>query len=48
MYINFVLDILTTMVLVLDWKKQRKYDLSLVFAMSPLYLVGNTYFQNLT
>jgi len=28
MYINFHLDILTTVVLVLDWKKQRKDDLS--------------------
>ena len=38
------------MVLVLDWKKQRKDDLSPVFAMSPRYLniVGNTDFQHLT
>ena len=28
MYINFHLDILTTVVLVLDWKKQHKDDLT--------------------
>ena len=46
MYINFHLDILTTVVLVLNWKKQRKDDLSPVFAMSPRYLNidGNTDF----
>ena len=38
MYINFHLDILTTVVLVLDWKKQRKDVLSPVFTMSPRYL----------
>ena len=51
MYINFHLDILTTVVLVLDWKKQRKDDLSPVFATSTLYLNivgGNSDFQNLT
>jgi len=50
MYINFHLDALTTVVKVLDWKRQRKDDLSPVFAMLPRYLiiVGNTDFQNLT
>ena len=48
MYINFHLDILTTVVQVLDWKKQRKDNLSPVFPMSPRYLniVGNTFSQN--
>ena len=34
MYINFHLDAFTTVVDVLDWKQQRKYDLSSIFAMS--------------
>jgi len=48
MYITFHLDILTTVVLVLE--KQREDDLSPVFTMSPRYLniAGNTDFQNLT
>ena len=47
MYINFHLDALTTVVKVLDWKRQRKDDLSPVFAMLPRYLiiVENTEFK---
>jgi len=50
MYINFHLDTLNIEVNVLDWKRQRKDDVSPGYAMSPRYLniVGNTDFQNLT
>ena len=38
MYSNFHVDALTTLEQVLDWKRQRKDNVSPVFVMSPWYL----------